>query len=206
MDPSRYVANSNVMVALGVSLITTLVSFWEVIAKLTNPVLLWTLAISATGHLIYTFGSAVIARNVAVDGDLDSFGRAPSILWVADLIAWFSIVFHTTYRTVLIMYPKSKGIWIVPSIILVVQMCLQSTALYYWYDNWTTNHFATTTPQFYWLSLAIMFFVSSIDSVFFVLAQYKIIATLREEGGRFLLNGRFFGSIGQYFYSIDTGK
>ncbi|KAI9364994.1 hypothetical protein DFJ73DRAFT_808907 [Zopfochytrium polystomum] len=73
MDPTRFVANSNVMVALGVSLITTLVSFWEVIAKMTNPVLLWTLAVSATGHLVYTFGSAVIARIVAVDGDFDRY-------------------------------------------------------------------------------------------------------------------------------------
>ncbi|KAI9364922.1 hypothetical protein DFJ73DRAFT_756076 [Zopfochytrium polystomum] len=230
MDPSRYVANSNVMVALGVSLITTLVSFWEVIAKMTNPVLVWTLAISATGHLTYTFGSAVIARNVATDGDLDrpawrdgmdlclmtkfsppppthdTRRRAP-LRSVADVIGWFSIVFHTTYRTVLIMYPKSSRIWIIPSIILVVQ----------------TNHFSTATPQLYWLSLIIMCFVASVDSVFFVLAQYKIITTLRQVSNtpvsplhiaktalRILCYTSAvvmeFISLGQYFYSIDSGK
>ncbi|KAI9313991.1 hypothetical protein DFJ73DRAFT_787426 [Zopfochytrium polystomum] len=73
MDPTQFIANSNMMVALGVSLVTILVSFWEVIAKIGNPVLFWTLIVSATGHLVYTFGSAVIARNLANDMDFNKY-------------------------------------------------------------------------------------------------------------------------------------
>ncbi|KAI9360078.1 hypothetical protein DFJ73DRAFT_96373 [Zopfochytrium polystomum] len=221
MDTSQYIANSNVMVALAVSLITILVSFWEVIAKISNPVLFWTLILSATGHLVYTLGSAVIARNVAADQDFDKYFYLTAWLTAADLIAWFSIVFHTSYRTLLIMYPFSKRIWIVPSIILAVQVGLQSTGTWFWYNNWTTNQFATATPQFYWLAIVIMVFVSTIDSLFFFMAQYKIITTLRDVSNtpvsalhvvRMILRSVCYSSavvmefvtLGQYFYPVGT--
>ncbi|KAI9318292.1 hypothetical protein DFJ73DRAFT_879646 [Zopfochytrium polystomum] len=222
MDPTQFIANSNMM----------LVSFWEVIAKIGNPVLFWTLIVSATGHLVYTFGSAVIARNLANDMDFNKY-----FYLTACLTAWFSIVFHTTYRTLLIMYPRSNRVWIVPSIILVVQIVIQSTGLWFWYNNWTTNYFATDTPEFYWNAIATMIFVCGVDSCFFVLAQYKIITTLREVSntpvsalhvvkmllrtmcyssavimefsfarGEILLLKYISFAIGQYFYNIGTGK
>ncbi|KAI9329932.1 hypothetical protein DFJ73DRAFT_99579 [Zopfochytrium polystomum] len=73
MDLSSYVVDSNTFLALAVALVTIISTHWEVLEKIRDPVLYWTVIVAACGHFTYLVGTAWISRTVAGDGDFDAY-------------------------------------------------------------------------------------------------------------------------------------
>ncbi|KAI9309816.1 hypothetical protein DFJ73DRAFT_805087 [Zopfochytrium polystomum] len=222
MDSTKDIAESNMMVAMGVAMITIVVSYWDVIAKINNPFLFWTMIGAPVGHLVHTFGVAITRRDVTRDYDYEKFFFRACWLAAGQIFCLACIQFHTSYRGMLILFPRSNRNWIVPSIVTAIHVGLQIAGLWYYYANWKLSYFVTTTQEVFTLSVVTAVYVSAVETVFFLISQYKIITTLTELSkvevsffhvAKMILRSAcyisavimLFCTSGQFFYSVSTG-
>ncbi|KAI9364025.1 hypothetical protein DFJ73DRAFT_810684, partial [Zopfochytrium polystomum] len=221
MDPTSSTASSNVMVAMGVTMITIIVSYWDVIAKIKNPFLFWTIIGAAAGQLVHTFGSAVIRRDVIKDYDFPKLVYRGTWLSAGQIFCLACLQFHTSYRGMLILFPRSNRTWVVPSIVTALHIALQIAGLYYYYENFKLNFFFKTTQEVFVFSVVTTVYVSVVETIFYLISQYKIITTLTELSSikvsfvdvlKMILRSAcyiaavimLFCSSGQFFFSVQT--
>ncbi|KAI9326416.1 hypothetical protein DFJ73DRAFT_866162 [Zopfochytrium polystomum] len=112
---SQQIADSNMMVAMSLSVFTIVVCYWDTIAKIKDQALFWSIILAVVGHLEHTIASTLSTLDLSRDFDYDKLMIRTMWTSCGDILAMSSLLFHTVYRTMLTLHPTSNRLWFLPT-------------------------------------------------------------------------------------------
>ncbi|KAI8920155.1 hypothetical protein DFJ77DRAFT_451358 [Powellomyces hirtus] len=172
MDNFEHIANMSIggMIAM---LVTT-VTFIDQIEKIRNKFLLC----SILGYSAM-MTSACICSNQAwrrmIAGELPQFASRMIATQFFYVGAFTCLIFHSTYRTVMISAPHFASPLRIAIPITLTQCFIHGSASYYWGSNIMDNYGTKVSVISSRFEIAILIYYSVVESVLFLLTQYKII-------------------------------
>ncbi|KAI9355664.1 hypothetical protein DFJ73DRAFT_824640 [Zopfochytrium polystomum] len=175
MDTTSVIVSSNVQAALSFSTVSIAVCSWEVIMNFKDRLLFWSMILAFLGQLVMNIGSSLAYRELAKDLDFPLHLSQSIRLTVADVLTTASLLFHSSYRTVLIMNPYGDHHWAIPLALTSVGVALHIAYNYLWERDIMVFQISFHT---YVLGIAVMIYQSIAETVAFVLSQYTIITSL----------------------------
>ncbi|KAI9328337.1 hypothetical protein DFJ73DRAFT_964537, partial [Zopfochytrium polystomum] len=217
--------------AASAALTTTIIiaGFWDTLFKIANRPLFYSLWLSLLAALALNI-QAAYSNGDSADGDATSDEIISGQMYAGGLVflVFAALNFHTIYRALLIMSPRSATVWIVPTILMIFEAIIHIIGMLAWLHDQRNNPYLArgVIALSRWTKitqLALLVYIVMIEIVFFSLCQYKIIQTISAVNKttvtaahyfkaitRCLLFAAltlvFFLTIGSYFYATLTGR
>ncbi|KAI9325614.1 hypothetical protein DFJ73DRAFT_767517 [Zopfochytrium polystomum] len=174
-DSNQYIAGSLIIFAIGVC-------FRDQLARIQNRHLL----VSLVASMALSFGScvsrAVLVRMTVSDDQMVAYLNAFVVPAALDSLSFCAFTYYNVYRALMLVWPDRQKhpdqCAVMPQTLTIPHPHLPPTTPL---GNTVLKYFKLVRdPLTQRLTMAIFVYISTVDSVFFVITQWRIITVLRE--------------------------
>ncbi|KAI9330455.1 hypothetical protein DFJ73DRAFT_858541 [Zopfochytrium polystomum] len=168
------------MIAGGTTIVLA-IAYWDSIAKINNPLLLWSMILAILLQTEGCFLDGYLFLKATRDFNMDEFYRMRFSALYVNVYKMVLLIFHAAYRALLIFCPRSILLNVISAaaflgaVILLANLLFLGTGVTYMWQNWKMNHNSSPTAEFTALTYTIIVYDAAMLVLFFGLSQFAII-------------------------------
>ncbi|KAI9334525.1 peptidase of plants and bacteria-domain-containing protein [Zopfochytrium polystomum] len=176
-------SDSNQMLAGLLLTLAILVCFREQIGKIESKPLLCSICVALIFHSLGSLAAVIIYRQM----DGASFEKTVTLFdatfapGYSSAIMFSALTFHTSYRSLILLLPqKQKWLWIISGAFASIEFAINIIDTHIFIRNLKATFGMKPDPTSQKLEFTILVYVCTLDTLFFVAGQVKIMTVMGE--------------------------
>ncbi|KAI9349845.1 hypothetical protein DFJ73DRAFT_402044 [Zopfochytrium polystomum] len=183
MLPPDNVSDSNQNLAGSLLSLAILVCFREQIGKIESKPLFYSICVALSFYFLGTMAGAITNRQTegaSFDKIMTLFDASFAPAY-SSAIMFSALTFHTSYRSLLLLLPqKQKWLWIIAGAFASIEFAINIADSHIFIRNLKATFGMKPDPTSQKLEFTILVYVCTLDSLFFVAGQVKIMTVMGE--------------------------